>query len=102
MKVVEGSEIYNFLIHHFVHFYSKFLSKTWSNTARPTQEMHQRSLALATTRRRALAAPAPGLVRLGIRALCAPSQRCTPSQIPRPARADLVELRVVYTKYPDG
>jgi hypothetical protein len=39
MKVVGGSEIYNFPIHHFVHFYSKFLRKTWSNTARPTQEM---------------------------------------------------------------
>jgi hypothetical protein len=26
VKVVEGSEIYNFCIHHFVHFYSTFWS----------------------------------------------------------------------------
>jgi hypothetical protein len=37
VKVVEGSEIYNFPIHHFVHFYSKFLTKTWSNVASPTR-----------------------------------------------------------------
>jgi hypothetical protein len=30
VKVVEGSEIYNFPIYHFVHFYSKFLRKTHS------------------------------------------------------------------------
>jgi hypothetical protein len=29
--VVEGSEIYNFPIHHFVHFYSKFGRKSRSN-----------------------------------------------------------------------
>jgi hypothetical protein len=28
VKVVEGSEIYNFPIYHFVHFYSRFLRKT--------------------------------------------------------------------------
>jgi hypothetical protein len=39
VKVVEDSEIYNFPIHHFVHFYSRFLSKMWSNTANPTHEM---------------------------------------------------------------
>jgi hypothetical protein len=31
VKVVEGSEIYYFPIHHFVHFYSKFWSFTCSN-----------------------------------------------------------------------
>jgi hypothetical protein len=36
VKVVEGSEIYNFPIYHFVHFYSKFLGKTWSNVGTPT------------------------------------------------------------------
>jgi hypothetical protein len=33
VKVVEGSEIYNFPIHHFVHFYSKFWSILLSNRA---------------------------------------------------------------------
>jgi hypothetical protein len=32
VKVVEGSEIYNFPIHHLVHFYSKFWSFTCSNS----------------------------------------------------------------------
>jgi hypothetical protein len=36
VKVVEGSEIYNFPIHYFVHFYSKILRKTRSNVASPT------------------------------------------------------------------
>jgi hypothetical protein len=31
VKVVEGSEIYNFPIHHFVHFYSKFWIISCSN-----------------------------------------------------------------------
>jgi hypothetical protein len=31
VKVVEGSEIYNFPIHHLVHFYSKFWSFERSN-----------------------------------------------------------------------
>jgi hypothetical protein len=33
VKVVEGSEIYNYSIHHFVHFYSKFWSFSISNNA---------------------------------------------------------------------
>jgi hypothetical protein len=32
VKVVEGSEIYNFPIHHFVHFYSTFWRKTQSKS----------------------------------------------------------------------
>jgi hypothetical protein len=32
VKVVEGSEIYKFTIHHFVHFYSKFWNFTRSNS----------------------------------------------------------------------
>jgi hypothetical protein len=36
VKVVEGSEIYNFPIHHFVHFYSKFLRKMQSNRGTPS------------------------------------------------------------------
>jgi hypothetical protein len=91
VKVVEGSEIYNFHIHHFVHFYSRFLRKTRSNRGNPQRSApeceHARaatSPARRTTLRRAPAAPAPGPAHLGIRALCAPSQHCTPSQHPRP------------------
>jgi hypothetical protein len=35
VKVVEGSEIYNFPIHHFVHFYSTFWRKTRSKLLTP-------------------------------------------------------------------
>jgi hypothetical protein len=34
VKVVEGSEIYNFPIHHFVHFYSNFWRNSFSNRAK--------------------------------------------------------------------
>jgi hypothetical protein len=37
VKVVEGSEIYNFPIHHFVHLYSTFWSFTCSNGDTVTQ-----------------------------------------------------------------
>jgi hypothetical protein len=37
VKVVEGSEIYNFPIHHFVHFYSNFWSFKCSNRGAVTQ-----------------------------------------------------------------
>jgi hypothetical protein len=37
VKVVEGSEIYNFSIHHFVHFYSTFWSFKRSNRDTVTQ-----------------------------------------------------------------
>jgi hypothetical protein len=37
VKVVEGSEIYNFPIYHFEHFYSKFLRKSRSNVASSTR-----------------------------------------------------------------
>jgi hypothetical protein len=37
VKVVEGSEIYNFSIHHFVHFYSNFWSFKHSNRGAVTQ-----------------------------------------------------------------
>jgi hypothetical protein len=33
VKVVEGSEIYNFPIHHILHFYSKIWRKTNFNRA---------------------------------------------------------------------
>jgi hypothetical protein len=34
VKVVEGSEIYNFPIHYFVHFYSNFWRNSFSNRAK--------------------------------------------------------------------
>jgi hypothetical protein len=37
VKVVEGSRIYNFPIHHILHFYSKILRKIRSNSASPTR-----------------------------------------------------------------
>jgi hypothetical protein len=49
VKVVEGSEIYNFPIHHFVHFYSKFLRNTHSKRGTSTRSRAGR----------AAAAPAP-------------------------------------------
>jgi hypothetical protein len=62
VKVVEGSEIYNFPIHHLVHFSCKILSFYHSNRASPTF--------LGRLRRHpcAGAAPARAPCRLGIRA----------------------------------
>jgi hypothetical protein len=37
VKVVEGSEIYNFPIRHFVHFYSKF----WSFGSQTEAQQHK-------------------------------------------------------------
>jgi hypothetical protein len=51
VKVVEGSEIYNFPIHHFVHFYSTFGSFTCSNRDTCTQ-LDQSTPRHATPRRR--------------------------------------------------
>jgi hypothetical protein len=50
VKVVEGSEIYNFPIHHFVHFYSKFLRKTQSNRGTPSRLARARATALVPAR----------------------------------------------------
>jgi hypothetical protein len=57
VKVVGGSEIYNFHIHHFVHFYSKFLRKSRSNVASPTQKNRPR--AARAPARAAARQPAP-------------------------------------------
>jgi hypothetical protein len=56
MKVVEGSEIYNFPIHHFVHFYSTLWSFTRLN--RGTGALSA-SRATASRNARVRAAPAP-------------------------------------------
>jgi hypothetical protein len=58
VKVEEGSEIYNFPIHHFVHFYSKFLRKTRSNRSTPTRLSRTRRAARLPEAARA---PSPGL-----------------------------------------
>jgi hypothetical protein len=42
VKVVGGSWIYNFPIHHFVHFYSRFLRKTRSNRGSPQRSAPER------------------------------------------------------------
>jgi hypothetical protein len=85
-KVVEGSEIYNFPIHHFVHFYSKFWSKTRSNSASPTHE-HSPDAPTRTRRDappRACLRPRQALLASASAPLCAPSQRVTHPQSPRP------------------
>jgi hypothetical protein len=43
VKVVEGSEIYNFPIHHFVHFYSTFWRKTQSKSRWPAENQRGRA-----------------------------------------------------------
>jgi hypothetical protein len=54
MKVVGGSEIYNFPIHHFVYFYSRFLRKNGSNKGSPQRRRQSTSMRAP---RRAGAAP---------------------------------------------
>jgi hypothetical protein len=60
VKVVEGSEIYNFPIHHLVHFYSKFWSFTCSNSGRVKRIRASRCRA-APARRTASASGPPRL-----------------------------------------
>jgi hypothetical protein len=64
VKVVGGSEIYNFRIQSFVHFYSNFWSYSCSNGGSAKQTGRPRSVL-----RRRDVAPAP----LGVRA-CAPPE----------------------------
>jgi hypothetical protein len=69
VKVVEGSEIYNFPIHHLVHFSSNFGSKSGSNSPAPQHVTLERDVA---TRQSARRAPAHAVTRqgspLGVRA----------------------------------
>jgi hypothetical protein len=58
VKVVEGSEVYNFAIHHLVHFSSKIGRKSWSKW--PKMKRLRRNRACATTSPApACAAPTP-------------------------------------------
>jgi hypothetical protein len=63
VKVVEGSWIYNFSIHHILHFYSKILGKTRPNVDAPTRlgprRAGPRRAALASGRRPTLLGRAP-------------------------------------------
>jgi hypothetical protein len=76
VKVVGGSEIYNFHIHHFVHFYSKFLRKSRSNVASPTQEIRP-GTARAPARQ---PHPALGIRTARLPRPCAPSP-CHPASL---------------------
>jgi hypothetical protein len=49
VKVEEGSEIYNFPIHHFEHFYSKFWSFSFSNSVNWISSSSRRDVATAGT-----------------------------------------------------
>jgi hypothetical protein len=81
VKVVEGSDIYNFPIHHFLHFYSKFWSFTCSNsgTAKRNRVSRCRAGLCAATSR-----------RLGVCASAAPPEATrhpSPCTFPRSTRA---------------
>jgi hypothetical protein len=91
VKVVEGSEINNFHIHHIVHFYSNFGRKSRSNRGTPSKIWPR-----ARSRARL---PRASAARLGVRATprafptqLAPSRGSTHAEEPRsprcpPARA---------------
>jgi hypothetical protein len=84
VKVVEGSEIYNFLIHHFVHFYSIFWWNSFANSAkwiRDDAALRHRAVQ-NTESARAHIVPC-GAHRLGVRALLAPLPEA-PRAFPRP------------------
>jgi hypothetical protein len=60
VKIVGGSEIYNFPIHHFVHFYSRVLRKTGSNRGSP-QRRRQNASTRAPRRRPRTTSPPLGV-----------------------------------------
>jgi hypothetical protein len=77
VNAVEGSEIYNFPIHHIVHFYSRFLRKTRSSRGSPQRSAPEREHARATASPARHAAtrqlcPAPAICRFGARARTQP------------------------------
>jgi hypothetical protein len=85
VKVVGDSEIYNFPIHHFVHFSSIFERKTCLKSPR----LKQIRASHAAPRRRVPArcrarAPRPGTGRLGVRASRGP--HATRGHAPSPGR----------------
>jgi hypothetical protein len=64
VKVVEGSEIYNFPIHHLVHFYTNFWSKSQSNQPAQQRVTLERDVAPRPRAHDALAS-APSATLLG-------------------------------------
>jgi hypothetical protein len=59
VKVVEGSEIYNFPIHHFVHFYSTFWCYMCSNRGTRKHSASRAATSHAAHLRRAVPRPVP-------------------------------------------
>jgi hypothetical protein len=107
--VVEGSEIYNFPIHHLLHFYSKFGRKSWSNRGTikqitaETRRRANRCAGRARARRTAASAsgparafPRPPLPEVphSLRSLTRPEQRWSH------ARACRLLIRVVPGRCP--
>jgi hypothetical protein len=78
MKAVGGSEIYNFPIHHIVHFYSRLLRKTGSNRGSP-----QRRRQNASTRAPRRQAPVPPPRR----PVPPPRRPVPPARVPTAVRA---------------
>jgi hypothetical protein len=74
VKVVEGSEIYNFRIHHLVHFSCKNSSFYHSNSASP-KKIRQAAMPPALQR---AGAPARAVRRLGVWAARAFPRPCRP------------------------
>jgi hypothetical protein len=74
VKVVEGSEIYNFPIHYFMHFYSTF----WSFT-RPNRGTGTLSASRTTVSRTARMRAAPAPRRITARA---PRRSASPEVVP--------------------
>jgi hypothetical protein len=82
VKVVEGSGIYNFLIHHFVHFYSKFWRFLRSNSGTVN---FCRAGDAAPCRAPCARAPAPRLPRRPVPPRRIPRSRTFPrARAPRP------------------
>jgi hypothetical protein len=85
VKVVEGSEIYNFPVDHIVHFYSNFGRKSRSNMGTPSKlRPRARSRAHPLRRRpppRAYRAPAPPTSASEPPACLSRSPRAFPAQL---------------------
>jgi hypothetical protein len=93
VKVVEGSEIYNFPIHHIVHFYSNFGRKSWSNKGTPSKFL-PRACSRARPPPRSYRVPTLPTSASESSAHHSRSPRAFPTQIapsPRRAHAEVVE-----------
>jgi hypothetical protein len=106
VKVVEGSEIYNFPIHHFVHFYSKFGRKSRSNRgtvkqiAAGTRHCASRCAGRAVPPPRCPGPPAPSRGRPFPRSRTPSEASRAPSSVGARARACRPLIRVVPDRCP--